>query len=238
MVRKYRSRLERIEREKKARSALFFFLFSITLVCLTVFLGIPFIIYLSSFVSEFKSPQEIIQKTDEIPPQPPIFTTANMATFSAQIDIKGYAEPGTTVLLAINDSDQETVVDSDGYFLFEEILLEEGENTIQAVAIDQAGNESQPSKSLLIVQDREPPELLIESTEDEAVVSEERIAIVGQTEKGAILTINGQRVILDSEGKFNYPLRLSEGENRVLIIARDAAGNESKIEKKVEYRKE
>lgn len=238
MPRKYCSRLARTERKRKARSAFLYFLFSLGLLLAVLFLGVPFVIRLSSFLSELRTPQEIIEKSDTLAPQPPIFATTNTATFSAQIAVKGYAESGTTIILQINGGKKETVADNEGNFLFEGVSLDEGENRIYATAIDQAGNESQNSKTLMIVYDHEPPELIVDSPEDEAIVTEEKIEVRGLTEKDARLTINDHFVMVDLEGVFDYSLKLSEGENKIKVLATDQAGNRSVIERIVKYEKE
>lgn len=238
MPRKYRSRLVRTERKKKARSAFLYILFSLSLLSAVIFLGIPFIIRLSSFFSELRAPQETFEKSDTLAPQPPIFATTNTATSSAQMAIKGYAEAGTTIILRINSDQKETVANNEGSFLFEDVSLDEGENRIRATAIDQAGNESQDSKTLMIIYDHEPPELVVDTPEDEAEVGKEKIQVRGLTEKDARLTINDHFVIVDAEGVFNYSLKLSEGENKIKIVATDRAGNRSEIERTVEYKKE
>jgi len=42
-------------------------------------------------------------------------------------------------------------------------------------------------------------------------------------------------VSVKDDGSFTYNLRLNDGENTLTIIARDAAGNETKLERKVTY---
>lgn len=235
MPRKYRSRLARTERKRKACSAFLYFLFSVALLLAAIFLGIPFIIRFSSFISELRTPQELIETKDNFAPQSPIFAVANMATFSAQIDIKGFAEPGATVILRVNGPSRETVADNEGSFLFEKIDLEEGENHIKAIAVDQAGNESQESKILLITYDHESPQLAVDSPEDGATFKEEKIQVRGITDKDAKVTINDHFVMINSEGVFDYSLKLSEGENKIKIVATDQAGNRTEIEKVVEF---
>ncbi|HOW03182.1 MAG: hypothetical protein KBH94_02185 [Caldisericia bacterium] len=74
-----------------------------------------------------------------------------------------------------------------------------------------------------------PPILEIE--EIPAVSYEEKLTIKGKTEPGAVLTINEKEVPVNEDGSFSVEIVLTMGENKIEIIAKDAAGNESKIEK-------
>jgi hypothetical protein len=55
--------------------------------------------------------------------------------------------------------------------------------------------------------------------------SQKTVEIKGQTETNAVLTINDHLVVLDHQGKFNYPVELNSGENLFTLIAGDQAGN-------------
>ena len=56
-------------------------------------------------------------------------------------------------------------------------------------------------------------------------VNVDRFTIDGKTEQGAILTINGQKVPLASDGSFSYALGLEPGRNKATIGVVDIAGN-------------
>lgn len=76
-----------------------------------------------------------------------------------------------------------------------------------------------------------PPILQVEEIPD--VVYEEKLLIKGKTEPGAKLLVNGKEVPVKEDGSFSVEIVLSKGENKIEIIAKDAAGNETKIEKVV-----
>lgn len=209
---------------------------SLAMILLLIVLGIPLLIRLTSFLSELRSPQENIETTI-IPPQPPIFEATNMATFSSQIDVRGFSESGSTVVLDINNNKSEAVTDNEGKFLFEKINLNEGENRIVAKAVNQGGGESQESKILLITYDKTAPKLELELPGDQETTSQEKITVKGVTDTDAVLTVGDRQVILAADGSFEYPLRLSEGENKITVVATDPAGNQTKIERTVVYKK-
>jgi len=74
-----------------------------------------------------------------------------------------------------------------------------------------------------------PPILEIEEIPD--VLYNEKLTIKGKTEPGATLIINGKEVPVKEDGSFSIEIVLIMGENKIEIIARDASGNETKIEK-------
>lgn len=236
MKHRYSSRLRRVERKKSLKTTFWLLVFSLAMILLLIVLGIPLLVRLASFLSELRSPQENIETTT-IPPQPPIFEATNMATFSSQIDIRGFSESGSTVVLDVNDNKKEAVTDNEGKFLFENINLNEGENRVAAKAVNQGGGESQESKILLIIYDKTAPKLELELPGDLETTSQEKIIVKGVTETDAVLTVGDRQVILGTDGSFEYPLRLSEGENKVIVVAADLAGNLTKIERTVILKK-
>ena len=134
----------------------------------------------------------------------------------------------------LNGKNITTVIsDSDSKFITEKLRLEEGRNTIYAIAIDKAGNQSSPSEKHYVLFDEEPPELTISSPEDGATFygeQEKSITIQGKTEPGVSLTLNNRLVIVGSEGNFSTTYSLNEGENQIKLVASDKAGNETEKE--------
>lgn len=175
---------------------------------------------------------------DVIPPQKPIFSALVEATNSAQISVAGYTEAGAEVSLWLNEVNQETIkADESGGFDFK-VALKIGENELYARARDQAGNESL-SDTKIVVFDNEPLTIILERPADGATfygISEQNMEIMGSVNKqDARIYINGSYVSYDKEGKFSQRLKLTEGENKIVISGRDKAGYESQIEMSVNY---
>lgn len=90
---------------------------------------------------------------------PPVITAPSNAAspvtiVSDTVDIGGTSEAGSTVTLLVNGISSGVVdVDLNGYFWFNGIRMNHGSNIISAIAIDQAGNRSQPSESVIITLD-------------------------------------------------------------------------------------
>lgn len=179
-----------------------------------------------------------MEKEDTTPPLPPKLRPLPEATNKEKITLQGFAEPGATVKIFLNEElKKEVVIETDGSFTTEAISLSLGKNKIKAKAYDQAGNESKDSGIIIIDFDKTPPELEVLSPEDSASFSgeEKEVEITGKTEAEAALKINGHLIILNPEGNFSYPLNLSEGENIIQIEAIDKAENKTEKEITVFY---
>ncbi|OGD66001.1 hypothetical protein A3F08_01040 [Candidatus Berkelbacteria bacterium RIFCSPHIGHO2_12_FULL_36_9] len=72
------------------------------------------------------------------------------------------------------------------------------------------------------------PPLELKNEAAEIVISMETINIEGKTDSGAILTINGQPVAVDSNGNFVQIVQLIKGINTIEIIAKNKADKETK----------
>jgi hypothetical protein len=228
------SRLARRQEKDNIRKALIYFVLAIILLVATLFLGIPVIVKVAVFFAEFRSSSLPIEQTDIIAPSPPRINTLPDANKTNLISLSGSAEAGSSVEIYLNEKNITTVVsDSDSKFITEKLRLEEGRNTIYAIAIDKAGNQSSSSEKHYVLFDDQPPELTITSPEDRTTFygeQEKSITIQGQTETGVSLTLNDRLVIVGSEGSFSTTFSLSEGENHIKLIARDRAENEAEKE--------
>lgn len=122
-------------------------------------------------------------------------------------------------------------------FVYEDLDLKSGDNTISAIA-KLGENESEQSKTVTVVLDRDEPKLEIESpTEGQTFGLNNRATVSGTTDKDAQVYANGFLASVDFEGKFEVLVPIPEGESTIEIKALDSAGN-TKIEKrKVNFRK-
>lgn len=229
------------KRQALVQKKKFYFPFILTIgACLAFFLiflffGLPILAKLSLFFGEFFR-KEINIISDHTPPFPPQLETPYTATNSAQLTIQGTAESDSTIELFLNEQVLEKILTGkDGTFT-KRVTLKEGENTINAQAIDQAGNRSKHSETIVILYKKDKPLLEIKFPEkDEFETKEEEIEIKGQTDSGVNLTINGRLVFVETDGNFSYLLPLVEGENLIEIIATDEAGNQTKVERKIVF---
>lgn len=195
-------------------------------------------------LSRISTREEIFTQRDRVAPPPPTLTGIPQATHSAQLNIRGFAEPGSTVTLFLNGSEEDSqLISSEGQFNFENIVLELGENEIYATTKDTTGNESRPSATYKVIIDQKPPKLEVTEPENNAIIKEEEdkqtfVLVKGKVEEGATVTVNDYQAIVREEGNFEYRLLLTEEEENIIkIVAKDLAGNKTTIEKTVIYKK-
>jgi hypothetical protein len=173
------------------------------------------------------------------PPQPntppPIFIDVPEAVNETKINLKGTSSPKTKIQLFVNGPKQDEVLtDSSGEFLFTNVKLNKGTNTIFA----KAGETK--SKVITIDYDDNAPEIEIESPEDGEKVENlnERIEIKGKINEKAQIRINDRIAIQKPDNSFYFLLGVDEGEVEIKVTAIDEAGNKSEEEIKVTYEKD
>ena len=144
------------------------------------------------------------------------------------LSVQGRVPPGTS--LTVNG--REATVDEEGRYSVD-VLLEEGENTLLIEATDGVGNVATIDREVYLK--TRPPALSLSSVSEGMEIDEPSLLVVGQTEVGASLTLNGRMVAVDSQGGFNGLVNLVEGNNLVKAEALDRAGNAATLSRRVVY---
>lgn len=227
-----------MEEKRRTRKAVLMIFAGIGVIIVSIFLGFKALTTVFLFISNFNNSNKVSTKDDFIPPSPPQLFLPYEATNSAQISIRGFAEPGATVYVTLNKNPlKNVIVSEEGEYFIDEVKLESGKNDFSAVAIDKAGNESQQSNLKSIIYSDKIPKLEITNPADNAKISgkDSFVEIKGNTDPENRLTINERVIILNSSGSFNYRLGLSNGENKILISATDRTGNKKEVTLTVNY---
>lgn len=91
-----------------------------------------------------------------------------------------------------------------------------------------AGEEALPpseQRAVVVNVDRQAPELALNSPAEGASTATPTVQVTGQTEPGATLTINGEPVPVDADGRFatTFPLRI--GLSNLVFAVQDDLGN-------------
>lgn len=170
-----------------------------------------------AFKVEAKAP------TDTTPPTLTVdesAVTVNNATYT----LTGTAEVGATVTV----NGEAVTVAEDGTFSAV-VTLVEGANTLTVVAKDAAGNEATATK--VVTLDTAAPTLTVDETA--VTVNNATYTLTGTTEAGATVTVNGEPVTVAEDGTFSVDVTLVEGANTLIVVAKDAAGNEATASKVV-----
>lgn len=191
------------------------------------FVGIPLVGKFTAYLGDLRKFNKANTSDDTTPPAPPKFNSFSDFTNKKSFDITGTAEAGTTIKLNFDGVEKQNITDKNGNFTFN-VELNGNENTFSAIAVDTAGNTSQPSKTYKISFDDKPPELTITKPDDGASffgINQRQLTIQGKTDPDTQVTINDRFVNVDSEGTFQFTLTMSDGQNTFNIKATDQAGN-------------
>lgn len=226
-MRKPYSRLAKTEEKKNFKSAFIYVVLTIFAIVLIIVFGLPAMGRLSGFLNDLRSSGEPIGVNDNTPPAPPFLEDIPQYTNRPNIDIKGTTEPGVIVILQLNDNKREIIADTGGEFSYR-FALNDGVNTVSAIAKDSSGNISQESKVYRVIVDLEPPELVVTEPEDGKSyygAQQRQVIIRGQTEDDATVTVNDHLVVLESDGTFMFTSTLTEGDNNFHFKVVDRAGN-------------
>lgn len=231
----------RIERKSKKN-------FFLTLIICGVLLYILFVWFIPTFIgglslfNRFKEPSKITKPVSENTSlAPPVLNIPYEATNSANIYIRGYTMPYTSVEIYVNDELKSTIKSTtDGSFISEQVTLDLGKNSISGKTIDTNGSKSYGSKPIIVTYSNEKPILEINDPQDNLVITggDKKVNVNGKTnsDQEIIITINNSRAIVNSDGNFSQVVEINEGDNTITIVATDTAGNSNQIVRKVTYK--
>jgi hypothetical protein len=102
------------------------------------------------------------------------------------------------------------------------VSLEDGDNTIVVAASDPSGNTR--TVEIRVSVDTLAPNLGDIQPKDGAYTNEDPILLTGTTEPNAIVKVNGELAQMNGS-EFKVLVTLSEGANRITVVATDLAGN-------------
>jgi flagellar hook assembly protein FlgD len=144
------------------------------------------------------------------------------------LSVQGRVSPGTE--LTVNG--KRAAVDEEGVYAVD-LLLQEGENLLVFKAIDGVGNSSETERRVYLK--TRPPAISLTSVKEGMEVREPSLLVVGQTEVGASVRLNGRELAVDSRGGFQSLVNLVEGDNLVKAEVIDRAGNVNTLARRVSY---
>ncbi|PZE87705.1 hypothetical protein DEJ00_15075, partial [Curtobacterium sp. MCLR17_039] len=149
--------------------------------------------------------------------------------------ITGTAEPGSTVIIRDEEGNEigRGEANDDGDFSIElDEPLDDGEHKLELVAQDDAGNNSEETKTTVDVDTKAPTAPVVTSPSD---LSDGKGPITGTAEPGSTVIIRDEdgnelgRGEANDDGDFSIELDepLNDGGHKLELIAEDKAGNES-----------
>ncbi len=231
------SRIVKRERDKLLKQTMTWSLIALGLLLMFLFIILP---NAPRLLASIVDGGTVFGQEDTIPPQVPIFNSPPMATNTKQIEVSGFAEAKSQVLLVLNGNQVADLTTSDDAVFKQSIDLQEGENYLQAFSKDAAGNESNLSKEYVISLDTQAPSLAFSETIQDGmqVVGKENksFTISGLTEQNAKVAINDRFLFARPDGSFSYQIQLNEGENLLKLVITDKANNTFEQELRVNYK--
>jgi hypothetical protein len=150
------------------------------------------------------------------------------------INVTGYTEEDATIYVNGRFTDV-----TDGFF-FEQINLEEGDNDVNILINDVAGNRRAIHRKVVL--DTMPPDIFVDGLAGDFIRTSGRfISITGNTEPTALLTIAYgppldeepsvvEAIPVDENGEFSYPVMLGKNKTTlVVLLSEDYAGNVGEV---------
>ncbi len=138
------------------------------------------------------------------------------STREGNLNIIGVTEIGATVSIA------NTPVALELTMFTHTLSLREGPNEVRVMASDRLGNTA--VHIITVTLDTIAPPLIIIEPRPNAALGKARVTVVGQTEEGAAVKINGAPVA-NLQGAFTGTTTLVEGANVIVVESQDAIGN-------------
>jgi len=170
-------------------------------------------------------------------PAPQILTPAQTLTREATIDLTLLRPAGLasgsdySVRVSVNgETERERPLPQQEQFVISGIALTEGENSIRAALVADAGVGG-ISAPLTITRDSTAPVIRVTRPEPGATVYSDTDTLRGRTEAGATISVvdvaSGESFdsTVEADGRFTADLTLGLGDNELLLSSRDLAGN-------------
>ena len=152
-------------------------------------------------------------------------------TREGRTEVAGTVQDASPVRLMVNGIAMEVV---DGAFRGTVPLAGEGRTAIVAAATDAAGNEGRAERA--VVRDTTPPALVMDAPAEGRVTRAAEVEVTGRVadSTAVVLTLGGAPVSVGADGRFTATAPLgAEGTNALDLVATDAAGNASRVERGV-----
>ncbi|NOQ54895.1 MAG: hypothetical protein GQ558_09875, partial [Thermoplasmata archaeon] len=156
--------------------------------------------------------------------QPPVFTIKTPTDGTLTSDTEVFVEG------SVSNEDLDATIYVNGERIKQEgrftttVVLEEGENRIEVLAVDPIGRES--VTVIRVIRDTQPPMIAMTSPRTtEMMTRDGRILISGSAETATYIAINQRQKTIADDGSFDIDYELEAGPNTLELEVRDKAGN-------------
>lgn len=165
----------------------------------------------------------------------PMLVDAPSSTKEATVDLHGKANPHLGIAVFDKAGNPLVLVGSgeNGEFSISGLPIAEGENIFRLRAVASGWRASFPV-IVRIMKDGQAP-LLEVSRFDGATVTGSNTVVNGKAEPGSTVTVNGVKTTVNGDGTWSATVALQPGENKLLVVATDAAGNSTTNTETINY---
>ncbi len=222
------SRIARVTESRERRRIFYALAGMVSVLVFLALFGLKILVGFSLMVDRIRGGSPAPSQAQSIL-LPPTLDPLPQTTNTEDVTVTGSAAITTTLVLFLNDKEvRKLTIGEKGTFSIP-LTLAKGANAISAKLVDEGGNASELSNILTITLKKEAPLLEVSEPTDGQITQGDngKVTVVGKTEEGASVTINGRFVIVGSDGSFRSSVSLNEGENTLTIVASDAAGNQT-----------
>ena len=231
------SRLSRLETRKEKRRLTLAILGILGIITLVGLFGVKVLVGFSVFMDRLHGNSPAPSPSSSLI-LPPTLNSPPEATNTATISVTGKGQPNLSLVVYLNDAQfKKLSVPTDGNFTINNIPLADGANKISAKLMDDKSGTSDLSNVVTVNFADKPPTLDVSSPSDNSTFSGDpnNVNVSGSTDDNVTVTINDRLVVIKSDNSFSYNYPLNDGDNILNIVATDAAGNQTKITRKVTY---
>ncbi len=233
------SRLSRTSEKQNKRQALVFGIASVALIVILIQFGPLLINLFGNAVYTLRGgDSNDTPITGKELLQPPSLSGIPEATQSANISFSGTAPDSKGIIeIYVNDDlEDEIELNNKSDFNVQNLAIKKGSNSVKArYVLNDKTSPFTPDFTVSYI--TEKPKLEILNPIDNATFTkaDKSIQIKGNTDADNTVTVNSFRAIVDSTGEFEYQLQLNDGENQIVIEARNPAGISTQKNIKVTY---
>jgi hypothetical protein len=203
-------------------------------------IGFPLVLNSSLFFNQILNKRSLPQPTQEKENFKGIFSVDSIptATNSAKIIIDFSVANYDSIAVYLNQEKIEEVPVTSDSFSIQFGDLNKGENKLYFVAKSKKYKKENQSEEFIISFRDEKPKLEISEPADQSKTNKQNINIIGKTNQDSTVKINNLPVVVDYQGGFQASIKLNDGENKIIIRAKDNFGNFEEKTITVTYQKD
>ena len=221
-------RLNKFKERQVAINSLLTIIFLFSLVIIFIFFGFRAIVGSAMFFSQ-ENEKIDNNKEDEVFFGSITLDSLPVSTNSSSLLVTGQVDGFDKVKIFLNDEEVHSLIPKNGVFEYKINQLKIGDNEVYAEGMYKDRKTSITEVENLEY-DNTPPLIDIDFPQNNSSLNSVDITLTGKVNEDVTLKLNNRPVVVAQNGVFYSPVKLQTGENKVLLLAEDRAGNRSEKE--------